>query len=78
VGLGDAHQAFRDSDSARIAWQRALKILEQLDHPRADSVRGRMHESNEYVTSAPRQADAPPTRLPQVPHLYKAPGDDIS
>jgi DNA-binding SARP family transcriptional activator len=78
VGLGDAHQAFRDSDSARIVWRRALTILEQLDHPRADSVRGRMRESNEYVTSAPRQADAPPIRLPQVPHLYKAPGDDIS
>ena len=78
VGLGDAHQAFRDSDSARIAWQRALTILEQLDHPRADSVRARMRESNEYVTSAPMQADAPPTRLPLVPHLYKVPRDDIS
>jgi DNA-binding SARP family transcriptional activator/Tfp pilus assembly protein PilF len=81
VALGDTHQAFRDSESARIAWQRALAILEQLDHPRADSVRARMRESresNEYVTSPPVQANARPTRLPQVPHLYKNRGDDIS
>jgi DNA-binding SARP family transcriptional activator len=55
VALGDAYQAFRDSESARIAWQRALTILEQLDHPRADSVRARMHENNEYVTPASAQ-----------------------
>lgn len=53
VALGDAHQAFRDSESARIAWQRALTIFEQLNHPRADSVRARMQESNEYVTPTP-------------------------
>jgi len=58
VALGDAHQAFRDSESARTAWQRALTILEQLDHPRAEGVRARMHEADEYVTSAPAQADA--------------------
>ena len=62
VALGDAHQAFGDSESARIAWQRALTILEQLDHPRADSVRARMREINEYVApSRPpsqRQADS--------------------
>jgi tetratricopeptide (TPR) repeat protein len=53
VALGDAHQAFRDSESARIAWQRALTIFEQLNHPRADSVRARMHENNEYVSPTP-------------------------
>ena len=56
VALGDAHQAFGDSESARIAWQRALTILEQLDHPRADSVRARMRGNNEYVAPAPAQA----------------------
>jgi len=55
VALGDAYQAFRDSESARIAWRRALTILEQLDHPRADGVRARMHENNEYVTPASAQ-----------------------
>jgi len=59
VALGDAHQAFRDSESAQIAWQRALTILEQLDHPRADSVRARMRESNEYDMSAPRASRRP-------------------
>jgi DNA-binding SARP family transcriptional activator/Tfp pilus assembly protein PilF len=53
VALGDAHQAFRDSESARIAWQRALTIFEQLNHSRADSVRARMHENNEYVSPTP-------------------------
>ncbi len=50
VSLGDAHQAFDDSESAGNAWQRALTILEQLGHSRADRVRAKMHEDNEYVT----------------------------
>ena len=78
VALGDVYQSFGNSESARFAWQRALAILEQLDHPRADSVRARMRESNEYFTSPPVQANARPTRLPQVPHLYKDRGDDLS
>jgi DNA-binding SARP family transcriptional activator len=71
VALGDVYQSFGNSESARFAWQRALAILEQLDHPRADSVRARMRESKEYFTSPPVQANARPTRLPPVPHLYK-------
>jgi tetratricopeptide (TPR) repeat protein len=78
VALGDVYQSFGNSESARFAWQRALAILEQLDHPRADSVRARMRESKEYFTSPPVQANARPTRLPPVPHLYKDRGDDLS
>jgi DNA-binding SARP family transcriptional activator len=63
VALGDVYQSFGNSESARFAWQRALTILEQLDHPRADSVRARMRESNEYVTSAPRASQRPANSL---------------
>jgi DNA-binding SARP family transcriptional activator/tetratricopeptide (TPR) repeat protein len=76
--LGNAHHDFGDSELARIAWQRALTILEQLDHPRADRVRAKMHEDNEYAAAAPSRADARPTRLLQTLHLYKDQGDDIS
>ncbi|MBV8455596.1 MAG: tetratricopeptide repeat protein, partial [Acetobacteraceae bacterium] len=47
VSLGDAHHAFGDPELARIAWQRALTILEQLDHPRAGLVRAKIHEDSE-------------------------------
>ena len=39
VSLGDAHRAAGDAGSARAAWQRALGILDRLDHPAADEVR---------------------------------------
>jgi DNA-binding SARP family transcriptional activator len=78
ASLGDAHQAFGDSESARIAWQRALTILEQLGDPRADMVRARMPEDNEYVIPSAlvsrRESDAVAT----APLLYKDLGDDIN
>jgi tetratricopeptide (TPR) repeat protein len=40
--LGDTHAAHGDADAARDAWQRALAILEQLDHPEASAVREKL------------------------------------
>ena len=35
--LGDTHHAAGDPDAARDAWQQALTILDELDHPDADA-----------------------------------------
>jgi tetratricopeptide (TPR) repeat protein len=40
--LGDTHYATANPDAARDAWQEALTILDQLDHPDADTVRLRL------------------------------------
>jgi DNA-binding SARP family transcriptional activator/tetratricopeptide (TPR) repeat protein len=37
--LGHVYRAGGDHDAARTAWQQALAILTQLDHPQADQVR---------------------------------------
>jgi hypothetical protein len=43
VRLGDTHLAADNPDGARTAWQRALDILTELDHPDADTVRAKHH-----------------------------------
>jgi DNA-binding SARP family transcriptional activator/Tfp pilus assembly protein PilF len=73
VALGDAHQGFGNSESARFAWQRALTILEQLDHPRADSVRARMRKSDEYITSVPRARQRPANSVAAGPASIQRP-----
>ena len=40
--LGDAQQATGDLESARRAWQQALAILGDLDHPDAQQVRDKL------------------------------------
>lgn len=40
--LGDVRLAADDPDAARTAWQRALTILTDLDHPDADDVRAKL------------------------------------
>jgi tetratricopeptide (TPR) repeat protein len=40
--LGDAHQANADTMRARAAWQQALAILTELDHPQAELVRDKL------------------------------------
>jgi tetratricopeptide (TPR) repeat protein len=40
--LGDAHQANGTRESARSAWQQALTILTELDHPQAELVRDKL------------------------------------
>jgi hypothetical protein len=41
--LGDTHGATGNLDAARDAWQRALIILEELDHPGAAQLRTKLH-----------------------------------
>ncbi|MEQ4301020.1 tetratricopeptide repeat protein [Plantactinospora sp. B6F1] len=41
--LGDAHDRAGSRAAARVAWQQALSILQELDHPEADQVRRRLH-----------------------------------
>ena len=42
TSLGDTHHALGDVDAARLAWQGALEILDQLHHPDADRVRTKL------------------------------------
>jgi tetratricopeptide (TPR) repeat protein len=41
--LGDTHYTTANTDGARDAWQQALTILDQLNHPDADTVRAKIH-----------------------------------
>ncbi|HZM79714.1 MAG TPA: tetratricopeptide repeat protein [Candidatus Limnocylindrales bacterium] len=45
--LGDTHHAAGNLQAARDAWQQALTILEQLDHPDAETVRAKLHHPNQ-------------------------------
>jgi Flp pilus assembly protein TadD len=40
--LGDAYHAAGERERARRAWRQALVLLEQLDQPEADEVRGKL------------------------------------
>jgi tetratricopeptide (TPR) repeat protein/DNA-binding XRE family transcriptional regulator len=40
--LGDTHHTTGDPQAARTAWRQALTILDQLDHPDADTVRTKL------------------------------------
>ena len=42
IHLGDAHYAAGDVAEARLAWQEALAILDELEQPDADEVRARL------------------------------------
>jgi DNA-binding SARP family transcriptional activator/Tfp pilus assembly protein PilF len=42
IRLGDSHDADGQPQAARKAWQQALNILNDLDHPLADEIRGRL------------------------------------
>jgi DNA-binding SARP family transcriptional activator/Tfp pilus assembly protein PilF len=44
--LGDSHRAAGDPAAAAQAWQRALTILTQLDHPDADEVRAKLADQS--------------------------------
>jgi len=46
TSLGDTEHAAGDPTSARAAWQKALDLLEQLDHADADEVRTRLKENS--------------------------------
>jgi hypothetical protein len=42
--LGDTRDAASQPDAAHTAWQQALDILTDLDHPDADRVRAKLHD----------------------------------
>jgi DNA-binding SARP family transcriptional activator/tetratricopeptide (TPR) repeat protein len=68
--LGDTHHAAGQPDAARAAWQQALRVLDQLNHPDAERVRGKL------ATDTPLSRDqwlnpAPPVaRSDQLPHHF--------
>ncbi|GAA0910013.1 AfsR/SARP family transcriptional regulator [Virgisporangium aurantiacum] len=43
TNLGETHHITSNTEAARTAWQQALTILDQLDHPDADTVRAKLH-----------------------------------
>jgi tetratricopeptide (TPR) repeat protein len=78
VSLGDARESFGDSKLARIAWQDALTIFEQLGLPRAETVRVRMREPGEPagpIRAASHHygdevaSDPPPVQRPRRRHM---------
>ncbi|HEU4426727.1 MAG TPA: tetratricopeptide repeat protein, partial [Pilimelia sp.] len=49
--LGDTHHAAANIEAARDAWQDALTILEELDHPDAYQVRTKLHDLNHPIAT---------------------------
>ena len=46
ISLGDAYRDAGSPDAGRTAWQEALAILVELDHPDADAVRETLHTAD--------------------------------
>jgi DNA-binding SARP family transcriptional activator len=42
TGLGDTHHVAGDPSSARLAWQQALAMFDELRHPKAEQLRARL------------------------------------
>jgi hypothetical protein len=42
--LGDTHHAAGNTTAARAAWQQALIILTNIDHPTADTVSAKLND----------------------------------
>ena len=51
TSLGNVHLSAGDSDAARRAWAQALRILEEIDHPDARSVRAKLTSAASHITS---------------------------
>lgn len=45
--LGDVHRGAGHSDAARTSWQQALALLDKVDHPDAEEIRGRLRRLDE-------------------------------
>jgi DNA-binding SARP family transcriptional activator len=45
IHVGDTHDAAGDLPAARETWQQALEMLGDLQHPDADRIRARLHET---------------------------------
>jgi tetratricopeptide (TPR) repeat protein len=51
--LGDTHQAAGELAQAREAWQQALAILDDLQHPDAGQVRAKLASTNHHASGNP-------------------------
>jgi DNA-binding SARP family transcriptional activator len=54
--LGDTRHAAAEWTQARQAWQQALAILDDLQHPDADSVRARLASTTDHASPSPSAA----------------------
>ena len=52
--LGQAHHALRGFDAARAAWQQALDILTELQHPDVERVRAELTQLARYTAQTIR------------------------
>ena len=70
IAVGDTHDHAGDVAGARETWQQALEMLGDLQHPDADRIRTRLHETADL----PDGPDGPAsTNLPASAQLEEPP-----
>jgi DNA-binding SARP family transcriptional activator len=57
INVGDTHDEAGDVVAARETWQQALEMLGDLQHPDADRVRARLHDTAD-LTDSPDERDS--------------------
>jgi DNA-binding SARP family transcriptional activator len=62
IAVGDTHDNAGDLAGARETWQQALEMLGDLQHPDADRIRARLHETAD-LPDGPDLPDGEPARL---------------
>jgi len=62
IAVGDTHDSAGDLAGARETWQQALEMLGDLQHPDADRIRARLHETAD-LPDGPDLLDGEPARL---------------
>jgi DNA-binding SARP family transcriptional activator len=62
IAVGDTHDTAGDLAGARETWQQALEMLGDLQHPDADRIRARLHETAD-LPDGPDLLDSEPARL---------------
>jgi DNA-binding SARP family transcriptional activator len=62
IAVGDTHDSEGDLAGARETWQQALEMLGDLQHPDADRIRARLHETAD-LPDDPDLLDGEPARL---------------
>jgi hypothetical protein len=60
--LGDTHYAAGDPAQARTVWELALVVLDELGHPLADLIRGKLRQFDAVARPVG-------TRLPEQPRF---------
>ena len=58
IAVGDTHDRDGDVPGARETWQQALEMLGDLQHPDADRIRARLHETAD-LPDGTEQLDPP-------------------